>query len=62
MNSSKPTQVSAWHILRWSEAAQLFKTLIQHCSAEQKEWLSLSVSFVSRRLADKMLVLVKPMR
>ena len=59
MQQLKPNQISAWPILRWNEATSLFKNLIHHCNADQKEWLSLSVSIVSRRLADKMLGLIK---
>ena len=59
MNSLKPHQISAWPILRWSEAASLFKQLIRHCHVDQKQYLNLTVSIVSRRLADKMLSLIK---
>ena len=59
MQQLKPNQISAWPALRWSEAASLFKQLIRHCKADQKEYLNLTVSIVSRRLADKMLGMLK---
>jgi len=59
MQQLKPNQISAWPALRWSEAASLFKQLIKHCQADQKEYLNLTVSIVSRRLADKMIGLIK---
>jgi len=59
MQQLKPNQISAWPALRWSEAASLFKKLISHCKADQKEWLNLTVSIVSRRLADKILGMIK---
>jgi len=59
MQQLKPNQISAWPILRWSEAASLFKTLIRHCQTDQKQYLNLTVSIVSRRLADKMLGMLK---
>ena len=59
MQQLKPNQISAWPILRWSEAASLFKQLTKHCKVDQKQYLNLTVSIVSRRLADKMIDLIK---
>jgi len=62
MQQLKPNQISTWPILRWSEAAILFKQLIRHCKADQKQYLNLTVSIISRRLADKMLGMIKARR
>jgi len=59
MQQLKPNQISAWPILRWSEAASLFKKLIIYCPVDQKQYLNLTVSIVSRRLADKMIGMIK---
>jgi len=59
MQQLKPNQISAWPALRWSEAASLFKQLISHCQVDQKEYLNLTVSIISHRLANKMIELIK---
>ena len=59
MQQLKPNQIDAWPVLRWSEAASLLKKLIIHCNVDQKQYLNLTVSIVSHRLADKMIEMIK---
>jgi len=62
MQQLKPNQIDAWPVLRWSEAASLFKKLIHSNDMHQEKYLSLFTAILSKRLATKMLELIIPMR